>query len=118
MGNCLALSGIMIPGSLRVAHTWIALETSMGSLSDPPLIEIVSEDGSDSCQSREPQVGQKAHLSFPPLSVARLQYLGAPWITRKPARGTSSDIPKAEADCFWHSWQWQIYKARGLPILS
>lgn len=78
----------------------MALATSRGSSSDPPLIEIVSDVGRDSCQSREPQFGQKAHLSFCPLFVLRLQYLGVPCVTRKPVRGTSNDMPKAEADCF------------------
>ena len=66
-----------MPGSLRVTQTWIALETSRGSSSDPPLIESVSGVDSDSCQSREPQVGQKTYLSVRPLSVLRLQYFGA-----------------------------------------
>jgi len=36
--NCLASSGMIIPGSFSVIQTWIALEKSRGSSSDPPLI--------------------------------------------------------------------------------
>jgi len=89
-----------MPGSLRETQTWIALETSIGWSSDPALMESVSDADSNSCQSREPQVGQKAHLSFRPLSAVRLQYFGMPCVTQKPVRETSSDMPKAEADCF------------------
>jgi len=35
----------------------------------------------------------------------RDQTFGAPRVTRKLARGTMSDIPNAEAACFWHSRQ-------------
>jgi hypothetical protein len=96
-----------MPGSLREVQMWIAAAMSMGSSSEPTLIVIVSNALSVSFQSRDPQVGQKAHLRRLPLSAARIQYFGAPRVTRRPARGTSSDTPKAEADCFWHSRQWQ-----------
>jgi len=79
---------------------------STGSSSDPALIVTVFEGGSDSCQSRAPQFGQKAQWIRRPLSVARLQNFGAPCVTRSPALGTLSDVPNSEADCFWHSRQW------------
>jgi hypothetical protein len=31
-----------------------------------------------------------------------------------PSAGNMAVTPKAEADCFWHSVQWQIYTAKGL----
>jgi hypothetical protein len=96
-----------MPGNFREVQMWIAAEMSTGSSSDPTLIMTVSDPLSVSCQSRDPQAGQKAHLRRLPLSAARIQYFGAPRVTRRPARGTSSDMPKAEADCFWHSRQWQ-----------
>lgn len=76
--NCLASDGTAMPDSLGETHTWIALEISTSLSSDPALIEIVSDGGSDSCQSREPQVGQNAHLILRPLSVPRLQNFGSP----------------------------------------
>ena len=68
---------------------------------------IVSGAALRSCQSREPQSGQKAPVKQPPLSVVRDQNFGFPRVTRKPSRGRMTEIPKAEADCFWHSRQWQ-----------
>ena len=40
-----------------------------------------------------------------PLSVARDQKLTPPWLSRKSARRTITEMPKADADCFWHSRQ-------------
>jgi hypothetical protein len=97
-----------IPGSLRDTQIWIAVERSTGSSSDPALIVRLADWLSDSCQSREPQFGQKAHFNLRPLSVPRVQNFGSPRINRNPLRGTSNDKPNAEADCFWHSRQWQM----------
>jgi hypothetical protein len=95
------------PGNFREVEIWIAAEMSTGSSSEPTLIVTVSGALSVSCQSRDPQFGQKAHLRRLPLSAVRAQYSGTPRVTRRPARGTASDMPKAETDCFFHSRQWQ-----------
>jgi hypothetical protein len=42
-----------------------------------------------------------------PLSVSRVQNFGAPCVTVRPVFFTSTEMPKAEADCLRHSWQWQ-----------
>ena len=97
-----------VPGSLREVQMWIAVEMSTGSSSEPALSVTVSGSPSVSCQSRDPHVGQNAHLRRLPLSVGRVHQFGAPCVTRSPARGTISDIPNAEADCFRHSRQWQM----------
>ena len=62
-GNFWTPSGISTPGSFRDVQIWIAAEMLGGSSSDPPLMLTVSDPPSDSCQSREPQFGQKAHLT-------------------------------------------------------
>ena len=61
------------PGSLREVQIWIAVARSGGSSSEPPLSEIVAPLGSPSCQSLEPQFGQKTQRSRRPLSVSRVQ---------------------------------------------
>jgi len=45
--------------------------------------------------------------SVRPLSVRRDQVLGAPALRRNAVLGTTNETPNAEADCFWHSRQWQ-----------
>ncbi len=94
-GNCWTPSGMSTPGSLRDVQIWIAVEILGELSSDPPLMLTVSDPPSDSCQNREPQFGQKAHLTRPPLSVGRVQNFGAPCVTRKPICGTMKEIPKA-----------------------
>jgi len=96
------------PFSFRLVQMWIAVDRSTGSSKEPALIVSVAEAApSGSCHSRDPQAGQKAQTTRRPLSADRVQKLGAPEVTRKPARGTSSDRPNAEADCLRHSRQWQ-----------
>ena len=75
--------------------------------SEPPLTLIGSAGSTPSCHSREPQAGQKAQISVRPLSARRDQRATAPRPRRKSARRTISEMPKAEADCFRHSRQWQ-----------
>ncbi len=106
-GNRRTPSGISTPGNLRDVQICIAVEISGELSSDPALMLTVRDSVADSCQRREPQFGQKAHLTRPPLSVGRVQNSGPPRVTRKPVCGTMKDIPNAEADCFWHSRQWQ-----------
>ncbi len=53
-----------------------------------------------------------------PLSVRRDQVLGSPAVRRNAALGTSSEMPKAEADCFWHSRQWQTWITSGSAVIA
>jgi hypothetical protein len=117
-GNCLAFSGMHTPASLRAVQICVALDISIGTSKQPALIVTVSDAASLSCQSREPQLPQNTQLRRRPLSVARGQLLGSPDSSVSPARGTWSEMPNAEADCFWHSWQWQIYSALASPRLE
>ena len=76
-----------------------------GISSEPPLTLTVSAGGSASCQSREPHSPQNRQRRRRPLSAGRDQDLTAPCVRRKPLLGTIREMPKAEADCFWHSRQ-------------
>src|SRR3954471_14371002 len=95
------------PGSLREVQMWIAWERSGGVSSEPPLRVSHSAPPSGACQSREPQSGQNAQVSRLPLSVSRVQNFGTPCVTLRPDLVTSTEMPKAEADCLRHSRQWQ-----------
>jgi hypothetical protein len=57
--------------------------------------------------SRVPQVGQKEQSMRPCTLAARLHCFGLPAITFKSPLRTMTEMPKAEAACFWHSRQWQ-----------
>jgi hypothetical protein len=59
------------------------------------------------CHTREPQSGQKKQVRDRPVSVGRVQCLSLPVRSRTSALRATTEIPKAEADCFWHSRQWQ-----------
>src|SRR5216684_5523227 len=87
------------PGSLRIVQMWIAAPRSTGWSNDPPLTLTVSDSPSVSCQSRDPQSGQNAHLSVRPLAVPRDQNFVVPRVTRNSDRRTMSDMPKADDDC-------------------
>jgi hypothetical protein len=50
---------------------------------------------------------QNMQSSVRPLSVGRDQILTSPRSTRNASLGTRTEMPKADADCFWHSRQWQ-----------
>jgi hypothetical protein len=93
------------PGSLRVVQIWQADRRSGGSSSEPPFKLIVSVAPIPSCYTREPQEGQNAQASVPPLSVARDQTFTSPCVRRKSARLMMTEMPQAEADCLWHSRQ-------------
>ncbi len=67
---------------------------------------MVSEVGL-ACQTREPQAGQNMQCRVRPVSVGRDHTAGVPRVTCRAPAGTETEMPKAEADCFWHSRQWQ-----------
>src|SRR5882672_733379 len=96
----------------------IASCKSTGASSDPPLMLIVLLSPRRLCHKRDPHTGQKAQSSQWPLSVGRDQNCGVPRVTLKVARGTTIEMPNAEADCFRHSVQWQTYFSRGPSATS
>jgi hypothetical protein len=96
----------------------MALPKSTGTSSDPALMLTSGESGPAWCHTRDPQSGQNAHCVVPPLSVGLDQYLGSPLTRRKSARLTRWVMPKADADCFWHSRQWQTDRTTGSPASS
>lgn len=106
-GNCTACAGIPTPGTLREVQICTAPPRSGGSSSDPPLMLSVSVLPRCWCQRREPQSIQNMQSSIWPLFVGRDQSLGVPLIKRNPDCRTTSEIPKADADCLRHSPQWQ-----------
>jgi len=94
------------PGILRETQIWIAVEMSTGSSSDPALRDTTLAPRTW-CHTRDPQIEQNMQSIVRPLSVGRVHVFGEPWVTLKAGRGTRSDMPNADADCFWHSRQWQ-----------
>jgi hypothetical protein len=109
---------MITPGSMRDVQIWQAERRSGGSSNDPPLTLTLPVAPVPSCQTREPQAGQNAQASVPPLPFARDQTFTSPCVRRKSARLTMTEMPKADEDCFWHSRQWQTYSASGSPRIS
>jgi hypothetical protein len=72
-----------------------------GSSNEPPFTVIVSVAPIPSCHTREPQAGQNAQYRVPPLSVARDQTFTSPRMIRKSERLMMTEMPNADADCFW-----------------
>jgi hypothetical protein len=112
-GKVLASGGITTPCNLLDVQMWIAGPRSTAVSNEPPLMLRVAGLPPLWCQSREPQLAQKAHSSLCPDAVGRDQNDVSPWRSVKSLLGTVNEIPNAEEDCLRHSVQWHTYRAKG-----
>ena len=76
-----------------------------GRSSEPPLMLTISSLSGLPCHTRDPHRGQNAQSTEPPIVAGRVQTCGYPDSRLKSAAFTSTEIPNADEDCFWHSRQ-------------